>query len=191
MPRDKETVRRRLQQAALDLFAERGYETTTAADIARQAGVTERTFFRHFPDKREILFDGENAFMAALAQGVASAPPGAGPLQVLFRAFVEVEAMLEGNRAFAEPRAQLIAAVPALRERSLAKTAALKQVLADALVQRGVAERRATLAAHAGTAAFEQAFHAWLAQAARSMHQHLIDAFDDLDTLATFGRSAQ
>ena len=75
MPRDGEKVRRLLQRAALELYGERGYEETTAAEIAAKAGVTERTFFRHFADKREVLFDGETALADVLSRAVLEAPP--------------------------------------------------------------------------------------------------------------------
>ncbi|MBM7405682.1 MULTISPECIES: TetR family transcriptional regulator [Sphingomonas] len=179
-------MRRRLQQAALELFRERGFDATTAAEIAQRAGVTERTFFRHFPDKREILFDGEDAFAAALVDGVANAPQAFGPLQILFRAFETVEQILEFNRPFSEPRAQIIADAPALRERELAKTEALKSALAAALLERGVKDRLAMLAAQTGMAAFSQAFYAWLKDPSRKLHEHLIEAFSDLDTLWPF-----
>ena len=76
MPRDAQKVRRRLQDAALKLYQTRGYEQTTAADIAAEAGVTQRTFFRHFADKREVLFSGEDEFIDAITSAVVSAPQG-------------------------------------------------------------------------------------------------------------------
>src|SRR6202012_2239047 len=79
MPRNGDDVRKRLQLAALELFSKRGYEETTAAEIAAKAGVTERTFFRHFPDKREVLFDGDTAFIKALTSAVRHAPAELGP----------------------------------------------------------------------------------------------------------------
>src|SRR5579863_7498925 len=104
MPRSGDDARRRLRQAALELFGERGYEATTTAEIAARAGVTERTFFRHFPDKREALFDGEAAFRDALRDAVLAAPATASPIQALLRAFASVEPMLAENRPFAEAR---------------------------------------------------------------------------------------
>ena len=155
-------MRARLQRAALELFRERGYDRTTAAEIAARAGVTERTFFRYFPDKREVLFDGAATLRAALTAAVADAPAGLEPLDTLFRAFRSVLPALEANRPFSEPRQAVIAATPALQERELAKTAALADALADALKARGVADLRAVLAARAGMAAFVQATVAWL-----------------------------
>src|ERR1700757_4365985 len=104
MPRDREEVRRRLQLAALDLYRERGYEETTAAEIAAKAGVTERTFFRHFSDKREVLFDGEAVLKPALVQAVAAAPEKLGAWETLFWAFRSVEKLFIENRPFSEPR---------------------------------------------------------------------------------------
>ena len=166
-PRNGEQVHRRLQQAALELFRERGFDQTTAAEIAARAGVTERTFFRHFPDKREILFHGEASLRTALANAIAGAPADLEPMRALLFAFHAVGAMLEDNRPFPEPRRQVIAAIPALRERELAKVAALTTALASALGQRGVEIRLATLAARAGMAAFSYAVTSWFADPAR------------------------
>ncbi len=152
----------RLQRAALELFHERGYDRTTAAEIAARAGVTERTFFRHFADKREVLFDGQAPLLAALTVSIAEAPEDLGPLDTLFRAFRSVQSTLENNRPFSKPRQEVISTTPALNEREMAKTAVLADALATALRARGVAELRATLAARTGMAAFAQATTAWL-----------------------------
>ncbi len=162
MANHEDGVRVRLQRTALALFRERGYDQTTAAEIAARAGVTERTFFRHFPDKREVLFDGAEALRAALTAAVADAPDGLGPLDTLFRAFRSVLPALEANRPFSKPRHEVIASTPALHERELAKHGALADALAAALRARGVAELRAVLAARTGMAAFAHATLAWL-----------------------------
>ncbi len=160
--KDEGDVRARLQGTALALFRERGYDRTTAAEIAARAGVTERTFFRHFPDKREVLFDGEAVLRAALTASIADAPPELGPLDTLFRAFRSFRGALEDNRPYSKPRHEVISATPALRERELAKIAALTEALTAALGARGVAEIRAALAAQAGMAAFAHAILLWL-----------------------------
>lgn len=184
MPRSGEDARRRLQQAALELYAERGFDRTTTAEIAARAGVTERTFFRHFPDKREVLFDGEATLRADLAESVAGAPEGLPPLEVLLRAFRKSARILEGNRSFAEPRLAVIAATPALRERDLAKAATMIDALAAALRARGVAGRVAALAAHVGWVTFHHAAGAWIGESGRGFDEHLDEAFADLRTLA-------
>ena len=176
-------ARVRLQEAALALFRERGYDRTTAAEIATRAGVTERTFFRHFPDKREVLFDGEALLREILTASIQEAPGGLAPLETLFRAFRAVLPVLEGNRPFAEPRQAIIAVTPALYERELTKLAALADALAAALRVRGVAEGRAILAARAGIAAFAHATIAWIEDAGIDLGTRLDHAERDLKAL--------
>ena len=125
MAKKEGDVRTRLHGAALELFRERGYDRTTAAEIAGRAGVTERTFFRYFPDKREVLFDGEALVREALTTSIADTPAGLGPLDTLFRAFQALQPMLEDRRSYAKPCQDIIAATPALHERELMKIAAL------------------------------------------------------------------
>jgi AcrR family transcriptional regulator len=183
MPRSAEPVRRRLQIAALDLYRKQGYEATTAAEIAAVAGVTERTFFRHFPDKRDVLFDGQTAFRAALAKAIADVPGTAAPLAVFRQASRAVVPTLEEIRPFAQPRWELVAATPALRERELANFALLQDVSAEALMARGVPERQATLAAQVGVAALGQAIRDWMPDPAADFDSLLTEAFDDLSEL--------
>lgn len=184
MPRSGADARRRLQGAALELWSERGYDATTAADIAARAGVTERTFFRHFPDKREVLFDGAAAMRELITGALATTPLTSPPFAALRRAFSAVEPLFEGNRPYAGVRQRIIAATPALRERELAKRALLASTLAEALQLRGLEPRLATLAAEAGIAAFEHAFAAWIDRPDRSLDTHLADAFDHLSALS-------
>ncbi|MGA0604273.1 TetR/AcrR family transcriptional regulator [Caulobacter sp. KR2-114] len=184
MPRSGEDARRRLQQAALDLFLERGYEATTTAEIAARAGVTERTFFRHFPDKREALFHGEAAFRDALAEGVAAAPADLAPLDALQHAFRAAGPVLAANRGFSAPRETVIARTPALQERVLTKTAGLIEALAGALGRRGLDEGVARLAAQAGMAAFTLAVRTWAEDPAAGLDVHLARAFGDLRALS-------
>ncbi len=185
MPRNGEEARRRLQQAALELFSERGYEQTTASEIAARAGVTERTFFRHFPDKREVLFDGQITLKAALTDAIVEAPAMLEPLEVLYWAFRSVEQALEDNRPFSVPRQQVIASTPALQERELAKSAALIEDMALALCRRGVDEHLATLAAQTGMAVFHHAVAAWFADPSCRLGAYLDKAFYALCRLSS------
>ena len=162
MAKQEGDARIRLQQAAVDLFRERGYDHTTAAEIAARAGMTERTFFRHFPDKREVLFDGQAVLVDALTASITEAPARLGPLDVLFRAFRSVAQLLQDNRPFSMPRQEVISATPALHERELAKLEALSDALARALRARGVTDLQAALAARVGMAAFADATLSWL-----------------------------
>jgi AcrR family transcriptional regulator len=184
VPRSGADARRRLQQAALDLYRERGFDQTTAADIAARAGVNERTFFRHFPDKREVLFDGEAELRAALVRYVAEAPGDLHPLQVVRHALGKAARILEDNHPFSAPRLELIAATPALRERDLAKAAAMADTVADALRRRGVPDRPAQLTAQVGWATFHHAAENWIADPSADLVAHLQRAFDELRTLS-------
>lgn len=187
MPRSGEEVRRRLQLAALELYRERGYEETTAAEIAERAGVTERTFFRHFPDKREVLFDGEAEFSEALTSAVHRAGPELGTWDTLFFAFNSVRHIFVENRPFTEPRRLVIAGDPALQERALAKTRALTAALASALEKRGVPAPRANLAAQMGMATLSHAVAAWFANGTIELGEHIVRAFDEVRDLSSSG----
>jgi AcrR family transcriptional regulator len=185
MPRDGKQVRKRLQLAALELYRDRGYEQTTAADIAGKAGVTERTFFRHFPDKREVLFDGDAAFSDALTSAVRRAPPALGPWDTLFLAFRSVEQIFVENRPFSEPRQRVIASSPALQERAMAKTRSLIAALTSALSERGVPARQASLAAQMGMAALSHAVAAWFGDDTNDLEGHIARAFHDVRDLSS------
>ena len=167
----------------MELFRDRGYDRTTAAEIAARAGMTERTFFRYFPDKREVLFDGEVMVRSALIASIADAPPGLGPLDTLFRTFRSFQPMLEAKRSYAKPRHDVISVTPALHERELAKIAALADALAAALQARGVAELRAILAARVGMAAFAHATFAWLDDPGTGFGERLDLVFRELKAL--------
>jgi len=184
MPRSGEQVRLRLQRAALDLYRKKGFDETTTAEIAARARTTERTFFRHFADKREVLFGGEAVVREALVQAVRGVPGKPPPLEVLLRAFRAVVPMLEENRPLSEPRAKVIAAHPALRERELAKHAAMNEAVAAALEARGVDARRATLAAQVAMAAFGQATQSWLDDPKPGLDALVVQAFADFRELA-------
>ena len=185
MARGEDDVRVRLQRAALELFGERGYDQTTAAEIATRAGVTERTFFRYFRDKREVLFEGEASLRAALAASIAQAPEALGPLDTLFRAFRSVQSLLEDNRPFSKPRHEVISNTPELHERELAKMAALADALAAELRARGVADVQAVLAARTGMAAFGHAVVSWLDDPGPGLGEHLDLAFRETRALLT------
>ncbi|MDA0183682.1 TetR/AcrR family transcriptional regulator [Solirubrobacter phytolaccae] len=167
----KPNARERLQEVALELFAERGYEQTTAAEIAARAELTERTFFRHFTDKREVLFAGEAAMQAALVAGVADATG-----DEFVRAGLEAVAdELEPRRDDLRRRAALIASHPALRERELIKQAATAEVLADALRERGVAAGEAEVSAEVAIVLLRVAFDRWLAAGDGSLRERVAE----------------
>lgn len=154
--------RSRLEEAALSLFAECGFEETTVAAIAVRAGLTERTFFRYFADKREVLFAPNSPLQELLVIAVADAADGVAPLDVVAAALEAAAGMMEGNRAYSRRRHAVIAASPELHERELIKLASLAAALAGALRRRGVAEPVAGLAAEVGIAVFRVAFARWV-----------------------------
>ena len=185
MPRNGEEVRKRLQWAALELFRERGYEETTAAEIAAKAGVTERTFFRHFPDKREVLFDGDAAFTEAVTVAVRNAPKTLGPWDTLFFAFDAVKQTFVENRPFTEPRQRVIAMSPALQERATAKTRSLTAAMASALWERGLTVPQANLAAQMGMATLSHGVSAWFNDGSMDLREHIVRAFQEARDLSS------
>jgi AcrR family transcriptional regulator len=157
-------AKQRLQAAALDLFTSHGFEQTTAAEIAESVGLTERTFFRYFADKREVLFDGQDLLRQAFLDGVAGAPADASPLAAVTAALDTSAAFFsDERRAYSRLRQSVIEAHPALRERELLKLASLATTVAAALRARGVMEPAATLAAESGVTVFKVAFAQWIA----------------------------
>ena len=187
MAGSRKDVRRRLQLAALELYGERGFDRTTAAEIAVLAGVTERTYFRHFPDKREVLFDGEAAWQAAVVDAVANVPDGLAPLPTLLEAFLTVVPILERDRAMKERRHRVISAAPELRERELTKLAHLSEAIASALKERRVPEDVAYLASTCGVALLSRVRLTWLAGTPADYPTLLTAAFADLGSLLTVG----
>jgi AcrR family transcriptional regulator len=156
-------ARERLQAAALELFASRGFEQTTAAEIAQSVGLTERTFFRHFADKREVLFYGQDEFLRAFVDGVKTAPPQASALEVIAFVLNAAGALFpDERRPYSRMRQAVIDQNPALRERELHKLAGLAVTVAEALRERGIGEPAATLAAQSGTTIFGIAFGQWI-----------------------------
>jgi AcrR family transcriptional regulator len=184
MPRDGRVVRKRLEEAALKLFTERGYEGTTTAEIADGAGVTERTYFRHFPDKREVLFASEQELREITAEALRAVPADLQPLPALRQGFHGVVPLIERSRPLAELRAPIIRAAPALREREHAKAAALVDLVASILEQRGVAAPTALLSARVGMDAFSTAIRRWSAEGG-DLHTVLDGSFDELRMLAS------
>src|SRR5882757_7463324 len=152
MGRWEPNARGRLEQAALELYIERGFDQTTVAEIAMRAGLTERTFFRHFADKREVLFGGASMLQEFLVGAVAGAPASAAPIDAIARALQTVGAQFDERRDSVRQRQTVIVANTELRERELIKLASLAAAMAEALRGRGVTDPAAGLAAEAGIA---------------------------------------
>ena len=164
MGRWQPDARGRLEKAAMELYGERGFDQTTVAQIAERAELTERTFFRHFADKREVLFAGSGQLQDLLVQTVAATPASAAPIDAVAAGIEALGAVLQESRgrAFARQRQSIVAASAELRERELNKMSSLAGALADSLHKRGVGEPAASLLAEIGIAVFRISFERWV-----------------------------
>lgn len=188
MGRWKPDARGRLEQAALELYHRQGFDATTVAEIAARAGLTERTFYRHFADKREVLFPGDSPLAGTLAEAAAGAPEPLPPFDVVAHALAEAAPIFEQRGDLARQRQAVIAAHPGLQERELAKLAALAATLARALRDRGLRAATAGLAAEIGIAAFKAAYERWVDDPGRrALAQHIRETLDDVRHLAASG----
>ena len=189
MGRWEPDARGRLEKAALDLYGENGFENTTVAEIAERAGLTERTFFRHFADKREVLFWGAGSLQELMVDTLSGAPDSAAPIDAVAAALEAAGTIFEARRDGARRRQAIIAANPELRERELIKLATLAAALADALRRRGVKEPAATLTAEAGIAVFRVAFERWIDERNRRGFSQLVRQSLDELRVVTAGES--
>jgi AcrR family transcriptional regulator len=162
----------RLQLAALELFRERGYAEVTVAEIAGRAGLTKRTFFNHFADKREVLFAGAKDFEAGIVKHLTEAGDDLAPIDAAIVALTRSSLELAQYSDFARVRRDLIASSPELQERDLIKMTSLASAIAEALRQRHVPARTATLTAQAAVTVFTTAYDDWAD-----------DSTEDFDTL--------
>lgn len=155
-------ARERLVMSAVDLFTEQGYDATTVAQIAERAGLTKSTFFRHFPDKRELLVAGQETLSQLLAEGVAEAPAGVSPLEAVAAGLERVSgAMGPMNHAFSFRLKAAVDASAELQERDALKSVGLAAAMTTALIARGVPDATAHLAGELGILAFKRGYAAW------------------------------
>ena len=163
MARWEPGARERMVLAAVDLFTEQGYDATTVAQIAERAGVTRSTFFRHFPDKRELLVAGQEALSLLLTQGIAEAPETASPLEAVAAGLERASnAMGPINRELGPRLKAAVAASAELQERDALKNVGLAASMTAALVARGVPDPVAHLAGEMGVIAFKRGYAEWL-----------------------------
>jgi AcrR family transcriptional regulator len=164
MSRWEPNARGRLEQAALDLYQERGFEQTMVTEIAERAGLTERTFFRYFADKREVLFGGQDMLRNIYVSTIEAAPASATPLDAVVAALEAATPVFRERHKLVRQRQAVIAANPELQEREMLKRAALTSAMADALRSRGVTDLAASIAAEVGSIAFKIAFDRWVSE---------------------------
>ena len=162
MGRWEPDARGRLEKAALELYMECGFEQTTVAQIAERAGLTKRTFFRHYTDKRDVLFSGAAFLQDTVVDAVANTPESAAPIAAVAAGLDAAAGLIGQRRPEARVRHAVIAANPELQERELVKLAWLAGAVAQALRDRGVPDRAASLTAEAGMAAFRIGFEDWI-----------------------------
>jgi AcrR family transcriptional regulator len=162
MARWEPGARERIVLAAVDLFTEQGYDDTTVAQIAERAGITKSTFFRHFPDKRELLAAGQETLSQLLAEGIAEAPDEASPLEAVAAGLERASSQMGPmNRELGPKISAAIAASTELQERALLKNVGLAAAMTAALAGRGVPDPVAHLAAELGVLAFKRGFAEW------------------------------
>ena len=179
--------RGRLEQAAMTLYAEQGFENTTVAEIAARAGLTERTFFRQFADKREVLFSGAGEFQDLLVGSVADAPESLTPIDAAAQGLLAAAVLIQGREKFARQRQKIIAANAELQVRELIKFASLSTALADTLRERGVTEPAASLTAGIAMAVFRTAFERWIDQTGGDLPQLVRESLEELTALTASG----
>ncbi len=192
MGRWEPNARGRLEGAALDLFLERGFERTTVGEIAGRAGLVERTFYRHFADKREVLFWGREIFADRVRAALAAAPAGLAPLDAMVVAIEAAAAALPSEPDHARRRHLVIKSTPELHERELLKTASLGETAMEGLLRRGAAPATARLCAEAGMTVFKAAYQRWLeGEGGRSCPQWVRQTFGELKDLFTAADGAR
>jgi AcrR family transcriptional regulator len=174
-------ARERLVLAAVDLFTEQGYDATTVAQIAERAGVTKSTFFRHFPDKRELLVAGQETLSQLLAEGIAEAPAEASPLEAVAAGLSKASTMMGPMNRDLGPRLKAaIAASGELQERDALKSVSLAAAMTTALVARGVPDTTAALAGELGVLAFKRGYAVWSNSDDDDLAPHALKALDEL-----------
>ncbi|MFC0503954.1 TetR/AcrR family transcriptional regulator [Micromonospora costi] len=162
MARWEPGARERLVVAAVDLFTEQGYDATTVAQIAERAGVTKSTFFRYFPDKRDLLVAGQETLRQLLAEGIAEAPEDASPLDAVAAGLTRAStAMGSMNRELGPRLKAAVAASTELQQRDALKSVSLAAAMATALLARGVPDAVAALAGELGVLAFKRGYAEW------------------------------
>jgi AcrR family transcriptional regulator len=173
--------------AALELFTERGYDDTTVAEIADRAGLTRSTFFRHFPDKRDVLAAGQGVLSELFGEGIAAAPQGASPLDAVQHGLeAAAEAMTPFNRELGSRMHAIIERSAELQERNRLKHIGLASSMAEALRTRGESPVVSALAGEIGMLAFTEAFGAWVgaedAQDLRALIQTAMEKYREAIT---------
>lgn len=186
MPRWEGGAKARLQDAALALYDQQGFDQTTIEEIAERAGLTKRTFFRHFSDKREVLFGGGGTEPDVFTNAVLAAPGSAGPLDAVGLGVAALSTHIDAHGELFARRFRIIRASPELWERQLIKFAAMAEAAARALRARGVADSAAILASETGVTVLRLASDQWLRNRRKKSLQSLAaEALAELRAIAS------
>ncbi|WP_328605784.1 TetR/AcrR family transcriptional regulator [Amycolatopsis sp. NBC_00345] len=181
-------ARGRLEQAALELYAERGFDQTTVAEIADRAGLKQRSFFRYFADKRDVLFWSQTALRELCVAAIMDAPEIVSPIDGVALALDHAAVVIEERSELVRKRKIVIAANPELRERELLKLVNLADAVAEALGRRGVDAVLANVAAEAGVTVFRIAYARWADQPGEvDLRQLLVDVMSQLHAVTARG----
>lgn len=185
MARWEPDAEHRLRRAALDLFTERGYDQVTVSDISERAGLTRRSFFRYFPDKREVLFAGSDRLAREIELRLDAAPSDEPVTAAVIRVLTEAGQLLMQNRGGQQQRRGIIAGSPELKERDRTKIAAIAAAVARSLARRGIKPDDAQLLGAVWAELFRSAYDRALTDdASVRLGQHLLAAVDALKSLA-------
>jgi len=183
-------ARQRLERAALELFTEQGFAATTVPEITARAGLTTRTFFRHFADKREVLFAGEEEVPGLVARMMAEAPAAMEPVPLIVDGLKTLaETRFEGRRQEIREKREIIRSDESLRERNLRKGAGLRDAVLAGFVERGVETLTATLLAEISVTLLNVSLNEWLDQDAdRPFFDIILETLESLQTTFSIRR---
>lgn len=179
MPRWDPGAEERLKGAALELYLEHGYNNVTVTQIARRAGLTRRSYFRYFPDKREVLFAGSEHLPQVLVEAILTAAPDAAPFAAVLDALARVGGQIVEHTDGVPERRAVIDASPELQERERTKNAALAEAIRSALVQSGTNAETAGLVTQLATVTFQNAFQRWIGTKGHASFRSCLQAATD------------
>jgi len=177
------TVRARVEQAALDLFTAHGFEAVTSDEVADAAGISRRTFFRHFATKADAVWGDFPGHVGRLADLLSDADPRQPVMGAICAAYVAANEYPVEEQGLLRERMQLILSEPALQAHSQVRYAAVDRVVAEHVARHTgatPADLLPRLVATSTRAAAMTAFEVWLATPSTPLAQALHAAFGEL-----------
>jgi len=188
MVQKAKNARARFQSAALALFEERGVSGTTVSEIAARAQLTERTFYRYFSDKREVLFWRADEFQSRVVAAVERGPGNRSPLTLVIGALEAVSDFFDGDRATVMRRMTIVATHAECLEREMLKMQTLTSAIRATLEARGVDALQARMASEVGVAVSRIALERWITDTTeRDLAHHIQRSREELDKVVLDG----